>query len=189
MQCNRDMIINLTLAAVIVVLLLRRYLQYSEAMAGAEAADVATGGGGPAAAGPGEGTALRHVAPTPTAIPGPSAMRSILGKCKRFQAKDGPTYEFCGFRSVKQILPHGSHYTGFWGKWITEDAGGGKKKYVSQLYSNGENCPGFGNRQTTVTFECRKDAKEIEFVSMIEPDPCKYQLKLGLAQWCDVAEE
>lgn len=156
---NRDVVINTTLAAVIVVLLLRRYLAYSEASL-AQEAEVP------------EETHLRHVAPTPTAIPGPAAMRSILGKCKRFQTKDGTTYEFCGFRSVKQILPHGSHYTGFWGKWITEEVGG-KKKFVSQLYSNGENCPGFGNRQTTVSFQCKKDAKEIEFVSMDEPDPCK----------------
>jgi hypothetical protein len=186
MQCNRDMIINLTLGAVIVILLLRRYLQYSDAMAvAADDGPAGSGGDDPAAS-----AALRHVAPTPTAIPGPSSMRSILGKCKRFQTPGGPTYEFCGFRSVKQIMPHGSHYTGFWGKWVTEDGADGKKVYKGQMYSNGENCPGFGNRQTLVTFECRKDAKDgMEFISLAEPEACKYQLKLGLPQWCDVAPE
>ncbi len=158
MQCNRDLIINLTLAAVIIVLIVRRYLQNNDALV--------------------ENIEEEHLTP---------AMRSILGKCKRF-ATPGPTYEFCGFRSVKQILPQGSHYTGFWGKWITEEVDG-KKVYKGQLYSNGENCPGFGNRQTLVSFECRKDAKDIEFIDLGEPEACKYQLKLGLAQWCDVTPE
>jgi len=175
MQFNRDFIINLTLAAVIVVLIVRRYLQNNDAIVENIEEEHLT----PAP--------VKHVAPTPTAIPGPAAMRSILGKCKRF-ATPGPTYEFCGFRSVKQILPQGSHYTGFWGKWITEDKDG-KKVYKGQLYSNGENCPGFGNRQTLVSFECRKDAKEMEFIGIEEPEACKYQLKLGLAQWCDVTPE
>ncbi len=180
MQCNRDLIINLTLAAVIVVLLLRRYLAVSDASAVDEPEDL------PPAPGT-AGAPLKHVAPTPTAIPGPSSMRAILGKCKRFQQGVGPTYEFCGFRSVKQIMPTGSHYTGFWGKWITEEKDG-KKVYKGQLYSNGENCPGFGNRQTTVFFECRKDAKDIEFIGIEEPEACKYNLKLGLSQWCDANE-
>jgi hypothetical protein len=173
------MIINLTLVAVIIVLLVRRYLQYSDSLApGAGNTDVDAS----------DEPVVKHVAPTPTAIPGPSVMRGILGKCKRFQETNGPMYEFCGFRSVKQILPHGSHYTGFWGKWVTEEVDG-KKKYIGQMYSNGENCPGFGNRQTMVTFECRRDAKDIEFISLSERDPCKYNLVLGVSQWCDVPKE
>ena len=101
---SRDVICNLTLAAIIVVLLVRRYLQYAESQAAAEA---------PAAALE-EAAAPRRVIPTPTAIPGPAVMRSILGKCKHF--KGGNAVEFCGFRSVKQITGAGSHYMGFWGK-------------------------------------------------------------------------
>ena len=100
---SRDVICNLTLAAIIVVLLVRRYLQYAESQAVAEA---------PAALE--EAAAPRRVIPTPTAIPGPAVMRSILGKCKHF--KGGNAVEFCGFRSVKQITGAGSHYMGFWGK-------------------------------------------------------------------------
>jgi hypothetical protein len=101
---SRDVICNLTLAAIIVVLLVRRYLQYAESQAVADA---------PAAALE-EAAAPRRVIPTPTAIPGPAVMRSILGKCKHF--KGGNAVEFCGFRSVKQITGAGSHYMGFWGK-------------------------------------------------------------------------
>ena len=101
---SRDVICNLTLAAIIVVLLVRRYLQYAESQAAAEA---------PAAALE-EAAAPRRAIPTPTAIPGPAVMRSILGKCKHF--KGGNAVEFCGFRSVKQITGAGSHYMGFWGK-------------------------------------------------------------------------
>ena len=102
---SRDVICNLTLAAIIVVLLVRRYLQYAESQAVAEA---------PQQAALEEAAAPRRAIPTPTAIPGPAVMRSILGKCKHF--KGGNAVEFCGFRSVKQITGAGSHYMGFWGK-------------------------------------------------------------------------
>lgn len=177
---NRDVICNLTLAAIIVVLLVRRYLQYSEAQAAAAAADA------PAAEALAEAAVPRRAIPTPTAIPGPSVMRSILGKCKHFKGTNA--VEFCGFRSVKQITGAGSHYMGFWGKWITEEEGG-KKKYLGQLYANGENCPGFGNRQTKVLFQCKESAKEMELVKEEEPVPCQYVLYVAYAGWCEVKPE
>ena len=173
---NREVICNLTLTAIIVVLLVRRYLQYQENQALQKAAEEAENAPPP-----------RRAMPTPTAIPGPPVMRAILGKCKHF--KGGNSMEFCGFRSVKQITGAGSHYMGFWGKWITEDLPDGKKKYIGQQYSNGENCPGFGNRNTKVVFVCKETAKEMELVKDEEPVPCQYTLTVAYAGWCEVEKE
>ena len=171
---NREHVCNLTLFAIIVVMAVRRYMAYADqqaALAAEQAPPPAT---------------LRRAVPTPTAIPGPAVMRAILGKCKQF--KGGNSIEFCGFRSVKQITGAGSHYMGFWGKWITEEVDG-KKKYLGQQYSNGENCPGFGNRQTKIFFECKKEAKEMELIKDAEPAPCQYEVSIAYAGWCDVVPE
>ena len=73
-------------------------------------------------------------------------------------------------------------------QWITEEVDG-KKTYLGQLYANGENCPGFGNRQTKVLFQCKETAKEMELVKEEEPVPCQYVLHVAYAGWCEVKPE
>ena len=73
-------------------------------------------------------------------------------------------------------------------QWITEEVDG-KKKYLGQLYANGENCPGFGNRQTKVLFQCKETAKEMELIKEEEPVPCQYVLHVAYAGWCEVKPE
>lgn len=128
------------------------------------------------------------VLPTPTSITGPQQLRAIVGKCHYFLASDGSQkFEFCAFRSVRQILlsNYRSVVTGHWKGWQTEEVDG-KTKYVSQLYGDGDECPGFGKRQTTVEYTCKKEAKSLELVSIAEYDVCKYKMVLALPQWCDV---
>lgn len=130
------------------------------------------------------------VLPTPTAITGPQQLRPIVGKCHYFLATDGSQkFEFCAFRSVRQILlsNYRSVVTGHWKGWKTETEGG-KTKYVSQLYDNGDECPGFGKRETVVEYTCKKEAKGLELVSLAEYDVCKYKMVLALPQWCDVQQ-
>jgi hypothetical protein len=167
---SRELICNLMLGAVILVLLVRRYMNYAEAQQANNTLST-------------DAPKQTRPAPTPTAIPGPPMMRQILGKCKHLKGVN--TMEFCGFRSIKQVTGQGSHYMGFWGKWITKEVNG-KKKYTGQMYSNGEVCPGFGNRQTEVTFVCKESAKELELVKDEENDPCKYKVTLAYAPWCEV---
>ena len=96
--------------------------------------------------------------PTPTAITGPQALRPIVGKCAYFITKDaGRKFEFCAYRSVRMILlpSYQANVLGRWKEWKTETEAGGKTKYVSQLYTGGEECVGFGMRECEVIFKVR----------------------------------
>jgi hypothetical protein len=95
--------------------------------------------------------------PTPTSITGPQELRPIVGKCHYFLASDGSQkFEFCAFRSVRQILlsNYRSVVTGHWKGWKTEEEGG-KTKFISQHYDNGDECVGFGKRETYVEYTVR----------------------------------
>ncbi len=80
-----------------------------------------------------------------------------MGKCHYFLATDGSQkFEFCAFRSVRQILlsNYRSVVTGHWKGWKTEEKDG-KTKYIAQHYDNGDECPGFGKRDTLVEYTVR----------------------------------
>lgn len=96
--------------------------------------------------------------PTPTSITGPQALRPIVGKCFYFLEKDGGRkYEFCAYRSVRMIMMsnYQANVAGHWKDWKTEAGADGKLKYISQLYTNGEVCTGFGARECEVIFKVR----------------------------------
>jgi hypothetical protein len=131
---------------------------------------------------------------TPTSIPGPQALRPLLGQCTVFKASNGPSYEYCGFKSVRQIFitsPPSSYYMGFFAGWqgVREKGSGAPPQIVGQLYTNGDECKGFGLRQTLVRFECQADASELTLVRMKEDNPCQYELTLASYLWCGVEEE
>lgn len=93
---------------------------------------------------------------------------------------------------MRQIFtnPHKSYYMGFFKGWQTGKDASGKDKLVGQLYAGGDNCPGFGDRQTLVKFTCDPEAqKEPRFVSLAEADPCKYELTIATHLWCGVEAE
>lgn len=127
--------------------------------------------------------------PTPTFIPGPQAMRPFVAKCYYLSQPNAPIkYEVCGYRTVRQIMTE--HYqvfvTGRWtGKWITKEEGG-KTVYLGHKYENGDVCEGRGPRHTSLLFECAKDAAAPQLLDLSEPEPCHYQIKVGIKEFCSV---
>lgn len=68
----------------------------------------------------------------------------------------------------------------------------GKTLYQGQVYGNGESCGGSIRRQTTVYFECDKNAGDNNprvtgmLRSAGEPEVCQYELLLASRLWCDL---
>ena len=134
-------------------------------------------------------TSRSVAAAQPTQFAGPQEMRPIVGRCDYFQdKKSATTYELCGFKSVRQILGGESHYMGFFKRWETasdaDSAADPKRHFVAQVYDNGDNCPGFGDRQARVVFTCKADVPKLELLEVTEAVPCHYQLTFGTVWWC-----
>lgn len=191
--CERDLL-NGLLAVVGVLLALRVYfidMGGAAAWAASSSSSQDLGADGKPAGHHSTGGA--HLV-TPTSIPGPQALRPLLGQCTVFRATNGPSYEYCGFKSVRQIFtnPHASYYMGFFAGWQgvkDGDAPSTPPKIVGQLYTNGDECKGFGLRQTLVRFVCQADANELTLVRLKEDNPCQYELTLATYLWCGVEEE
>ena len=131
--------------------------------------------------------------PSPSPISGPMSLKPIVGECFQFTGRDGNgdenRYEFCGFKSVRQtVVKNGNSYScGYWTRWNTE-VDGGKTKWVSQFYDDGESCGGSVRRTTTIFFQCKKDSEVPEILSAREPSMCQYELQIALKEWCAVEE-
>jgi hypothetical protein len=155
----------------------------------AAADGLAAGGGGAAAAGPAPHARAQLVTPTP--IPGPQSLRPLLGRCSVFKTPSGgPSIEFCGYKSVRQVYPppqHRSFWMGYFKGWATGPDG---VTLVGQEYVGGTHCPGFRDRETLVKFVCRASAAAPELVAFEEDGnaPCKYQLTVATRLWCGMEE-
>jgi len=133
--------------------------------------------------------------PSPSPITGPMVLKTIVGECFQFTGKDGNgdenRYEFCGFKSVRQtVVKNGNSYScGYWSKWNTEPGEGGKEKWVSQFYDDGESCGGSVRRTTTIFYQCKPDSDVPEILSAREPSMCQYELQIAIKEWCEVEKQ
>lgn len=129
--------------------------------------------------------------PSSTPVVGPLPMRALLADCFQFVGADANgddnRYELCGYKSVRQtVVKSGNSFAcGYWNKWNTVQEGG-KTKYVSMLYDDGESCNDKVQRQTTVFWRCNPAAREPQMLAATEPSMCMYELDVESALWCDV---
>ena len=110
-----------------------------------------------------------------------------------------PEFELCLFRSVRQVMGRRSFSAGDFARWEPLEAepvigggsdggGGGEGVRGSQVFLGGDNCAGFGDRETRVTFVCKRDgaaARGLEHLGVGEKTPCRYALRVGAALACE----
>lgn len=100
-------------------------------------------------------------------------------------------YEVCPYKTVRQIFlgKHLIYHMGYFREWKIDEKvkkTEGRDKYLSQHYTNGDNCPGFRDRETIVTYSCKSDSDTLELVNIGEAVPCIYEIFLASKHWCEV---
>jgi hypothetical protein len=145
-----------------------------------------------------------------TPIAGPQVLRPLVNHCYLFKNTNGPTFEFCGFKSVRQIFSKPaprSYFMGYYKGWVSAPApktdssggggggGGGGGAAAStatvqvQQYTGGDTCEGFGDRQTLIYFKCKESAETPEYVGIKEDYPCKYEMTIATKLWCAAEDD
>ena len=61
-------------------------------------------------------------------------------------------------------------------------------QFTTQHYKNGDNCPGFRDRETLITYTCKPTADKLEIVKLKEEIPCIYEFIIASKYWCSVEE-
>jgi hypothetical protein len=122
----------------------------------------------------------------PAPLAGPASLAPLAGRC--FATLSGIyTFELCAFANVTQRETHGGAASffgilGVWRGWLPP--AGAPARFATQVYDDGQDCPGAKRRVTHVGFACGPSDAPPRLLDAREPATCEYTLTLSCAEAC-----